>query len=287
MRSVAITRFSKLLLGWLGIACLAFAGCQRSVNSVGGPFAPAGGSAPMTGSGPLIPLGPITGATRVPPPSTGSSNLDNSYAPPAAPSGGLSMNDALPRTPGAEVAAPANRYRDSLGGMPIQDLASQLSAAPTAQYPQNYNDQTQGAVGSGLAGGPTNSVALASATQSAPPQSFANSGAPGYGAAAGATDPAARMRPIQYGYSVTPPPRYRGIESSISTPQPSPVQPLASSSMSDSWQSPSGPQPTAGNGVASTGSGVVNAVYSSPKTGASTASTADAALPWRSPSVAR
>ncbi len=145
------------------------------------------------------------------------------------------------------VNAPSNGFRDSLGGMPIQDLTAQLSPAQRAPYASSYVETNSAIpVGSGLASG-ANPVSLASAT------SFAAS-SPG----ANSNNPADRMRPMEPGYSVTPPPRYRGIESSISTPQPAPVQPVANRNQVDSWQTPAANNPASGTGVA-------NAAYTAPK----------------------
>lgn len=278
MRSIATKRFSSLLLGSLGFTSIVFAGCQRSVNPIGGPFAPAGSSAPITGTGPLIPLGPMTGGTRVPPPSTGSSNLDNSYsATGPVTDGKLSMSDVVGSGTNSYVSVPTNSFRDSLGGMPIQDLSAQLSSPrmntqPMSSGQQPYvstlgDNRSNSAVGSGLATMQPGPVSLASATSFASPSLGAN-----------AMTPADRMRPIETGYSVTPPPRYRAIESSISTPQPSPVQSVVSGSQIDSWESPS---------TNNSNAGVANAVYSSPKQPASSQPTIDQPLPWRSPTLAR
>lgn len=111
------------------------AGCQRPLGSTTGPYAPAG-TLPPASSPPLIPFGSLNGATRVPPPPTGSSQVSSGYdgQPPAqftaqaAPGGfasplvSLAANDS------------ASGRRQALGGMPVIDLTAGMndSAVPAS-----------------------------------------------------------------------------------------------------------------------------------------------------------
>ncbi len=122
---------AKRLLLLLPIGLLSL-GCQRSLNGslATGPFAPAG-TATQVSNSPLIPLGPISGATRVPPPATGSSSSGSNYL--GAPS--ASNFDAIQSTSlqaANSFSPPAGSFRSSLGGMNVIDMTAQ------AQPPTNY-----------------------------------------------------------------------------------------------------------------------------------------------------
>lgn len=107
-------------------------GCQQTLGPAAGTHAPAGTLS--TGNHqPLIPLTPFTGATRVPPPPTGSSQVSTveGYGGPqaaAAPAGQWHRLDAA----GSFVhttAAQTEPHRSRLGGMPVTDLTSDLATA--------------------------------------------------------------------------------------------------------------------------------------------------------------
>jgi len=114
-------------------ATVLLCGCQRNMGpSASGPFAPAGTLAP-TSSQPLIPFGPLTGATRVPPPPTGSAQASNGYAAPtgtATPTGSPQSNLQLQGVNNGNFDAFAHRSNPQLtstrrslpGGMPVIDL---------------------------------------------------------------------------------------------------------------------------------------------------------------------
>lgn len=259
--------------------CLFAAGCQRSMTGslASGPFAPAG-TAVQAGNAPLIPMGPITGATRVPPPATGSSSTTNSYlgTPSASNFGGGSSLQA--GGPSSEVLAvsngavggamsPAATFRNSLGGMNVIDLTNQNP--PANGYPGNPM----------IASYPTAPV--------------------GSGVAAPAQQPADLLRPIDQPFAAMPIPRYRGMEdASLPLPAPAPfvagVQPaggLAAAS-SDSWQTiqPAAVQVAATPSSSQVAPSSLRGTMGGSSPGPSTepiSRTANTALPWRSPTTAR
>lgn len=270
-----------LLLILLPAACLLGSGCQRSVTGplASGPFAPAG-TAVQSGSVPLIPLGPVSGATRVPPPATGSSSSSNSYmgTPSAANFGG---GAALASTPGGfsggavvstgwpanPSVAPADSFRSTLGGMNVIDLTNQdplpsnpyLADPMVASYPAPP-------IGSGVAYPSGHAVQVSPA----------------------GLQPADLLRPIDQPYAAVPVPRYRGMED-LSQQQPPPppfnsgVRPAGGLSglPSDAWQTV---QPVAAQAIST------RPATSSASPGPSTEPairTANPSLPWRSPTTAR
>ena len=284
-------------------------GCQRSMNgsTAGSPFAPAGSTA-TANSSPLFPVGPITGATRVPPPATGSANPGNSYlgtpsaAMPQSNSPSNSSFAAAPASfsasaPTAASAGPNDTFRNSLGGMPVIDLTTQ------AQIPAAGNFAQGPAVGSGLASAPpVQPYAQPNMQPYAQPQRIETS--------AWATLPSDRLRPIDGPYAAAPVPQYRGYgtpasvspASSIAVPSHSGVVPAGGVTSSDPWQST---QPVPANGYVATSSGaapvgvradgpstdpVTNSGTSASAPGSSTVPTSTASsnsLPWRSPTTAR
>lgn len=293
-------------------------GCQRSMNgsSAGSPFAPAG-STSTANSSTLFPVGPITGATRVPPPATGSANPGNSYlgTPSAAmPQSNSSLNSSFAAAPAsfsapaptAASAGPNDTFRNSLGGMPVIDLTAQAqSPAPGAIAPSSF---AQGpAVGSGLASAqPAKPYAQPYAQPNmqpfAQPQRVETS--------AWAAQPSDLLRPIDGPYAAAPVPQYRGYgtptnvspASSIAVPSHSGVVPAGGATSSDPWQST---QPVPASGYVATSSGaapvgvraggpstdpVTNAGASGSTPGSTSATTSSASsnsLPWRSPTTAR
>lgn len=146
------------------IAAALFGGCQKTMGTAAnGPFAPAGTLAPAT-SQPLTPIWPLSGATRVPPPPTGSTQASNHYSSPTAMSGGDPLGNPAaydsfasssgqtapgnvpfnhpPATPPSLSANASN----NLGGMPVIDLTAGMNAP--RKMPIQYSNQ---AVGSGIA----------------------------------------------------------------------------------------------------------------------------------------
>lgn len=157
-------QFAKSTASLTVLAVGLFCGCQKPMgNAANGPFAPAGTLSPAT-SQPLIPFGPIGGATRVPPPPTGSSQANNQYSTPTAamPIGGAAPYDSFassvaPPIGPADVNPPqfapqtapplSDNSRNNLGGMPVIDLTAGMNT------PQNMpNPYANQAVGSGIAG---------------------------------------------------------------------------------------------------------------------------------------
>jgi len=141
------------------LATILLCGCQRNMGpSASGPFAPAGTLAP-TSSQPLIPFGPLTGATRVPPPPTGSTQASNGYAAPtgnAVPSGSPQSNLQPHGIDSGNYDAFAQRSNPQLtstrrslpGGMPVIDLTSgPSSSSQTLNQPAIASNQP---VGSGV-----------------------------------------------------------------------------------------------------------------------------------------
>lgn len=152
-------QFAKSTTSLTFLAVGLFCGCQKPMgNAANGPFAPAGTLSPAT-SQPLIPFGPIGGATRVPPPPTGSTQANNQYSSPSAsmPIGGAApydsfANSVAPPVGPAAVNTPqftpplSANSRSNLGGMPVIDLTAGMNAPQNMSIP--YANQ---AVGSGIA----------------------------------------------------------------------------------------------------------------------------------------
>jgi len=262
------------VLIFLVTAASASAGCQRSMSGgmPSSPFGttamPANTMAPV-GSSPLIPLGPITGATRVPPPPTNSTGTNAYLGPPSASTfdpRGASMAQApltqpqLAQAPLSNASPMANvhppsAFRDSLGGMPINDLTATTPATylpvayPVGSYPQNAYP-------------PAPVAAYNPAVQQA---SLAS--------------PANLMRPIDAAYppaqyAGVPAPRYRGMQTQTGYG----VAPAAYAT-GDAWQSTPQPgvSPMPAMGFPSTAPPAMQPVVQS----------ADGSLPWRSPTTAR
>lgn len=142
------TRVSVLVL-------LAFAGCQRATNPAIGPFSPTGNVNPVS-SPTLIPFGNFNEATRVPPPSTGSSQVSNGYSalapnsPVAYAAGGDAVNPPAGTwfasdSGGNPVQPPMNSVatnvpneppRVLLGGMPVNDLT--VAMRDSRMLPNDY-----------------------------------------------------------------------------------------------------------------------------------------------------
>lgn len=284
-------------------------GCQRSMNgsTAGSPFAPAGPTA-TANSSPLFPVGPITGATRVPPPATGSANPGNSYL--STPSAAMPQSNSPPNSsfaaapasfsataPTAASAGPNDTFRNSLGGMPVIDLTTQ------AQSPAAGNVAQGTFMGSGPGNAPpVQPYAQPSMQPFGQPQPVETS--------AWATQPSDLLRPIDGPYAAAPVPQYRGYgtptnvspASSIAVPSHSGVVPAGGVTSSDPWQSTQ-PVPASGYVATSSGAAPVGAPAGGPSTdpvtnsnaGASTpgsstvptSSASSSALPWRSPTTAR
>lgn len=262
---------------------LASVGCQRSMNGsmATGPFAPAGSMAPA-GNSPLIPIGPVSGATRVPPPATGSSSSANGYQGAAlSPSSNVGLasdvdangqvaplnpNTGFAAAPSSQNAAPAS-FRSSLGGMPINDLTNQgsvpLPQAPPSSFAGGYQ---AGVVGSGVA--------------------YPSSNAP-LETSAWAQQPADLLRPIDTPYAAVPVPRYRGMEQ----PYNAAVQPAGGSVAADAWQTTLPNNPQANYPQPASVPAPVRQASLTPSTdpvGTDSAfQTGTPSLPWRSPTTAR
>jgi len=152
-------QFAKSTASLSVLAVGLFCGCQKQMgNTANGPFAPAGTLSPAT-SQPLIPFGPIGGATRVPPPPTGSTQANNPYSAPTAASASMPIGNSLPydsfagsatvNSPqmGPQSAAPLiSGSSSNLGGMPVIDLTAGMNAPQN--MPISYTSQP---VGSGIA----------------------------------------------------------------------------------------------------------------------------------------
>src|SRR5690606_25283288 len=109
-----------------------FAGCQRPMGSATGPYAPAG-SLPPASSQPLIAFGSLKGATRVPPPPTGSSQVSSSYdGQPAAQFSAQTVpgSSGIAASSLAASGSSAGGQRQMLGGMPVIDLTAGMMDAP-------------------------------------------------------------------------------------------------------------------------------------------------------------
>jgi hypothetical protein len=255
---------------------LASAGCQRSMNGsmATGPFAPAGSMAPA-GNSPLIPIGPVSGATRVPPPATGSSSSANGYLGAAmspAPNAGLvssfdsGSNEAQWNQ--TMASAPPSSFRSSLGGMPINDLTNQGSVSLQQAPPSSFAGGNQaGVVGSGVAY----------------PASYAASET-----SAWAQQPADLLRPIDTPYAAVPVPRYRGMEQ----PYNGAVQPAGGFVAVDSWQTTQPIYPQENYPETASASAPVRQTSMTPSTDpignqSPAFQTSSPSLPWRSPTTAR
>jgi len=262
------------------------AGCQRSMTGsmATGPFAPAGSMAPA-GNSPLIPIGPVSGATRVPPPSTGSSSPSNGYlgAPSASTfdaraattlqantgSTNSNANSGLGATqfnPNTAMTPQPPSFRDSLGGMPVNDLTNQ-GPVPTIQAPPTSfaGSYPPAVVGSGVAY-PTPSAAAETS--------------------AWAQQPSDLLRPIEVPYAAIPVPRYRGMEPTPQQYAPA-VQPAGGFAAADSWQTT---QPNYPSTPSSPPSVIQTSLVPSTDpvgTGRPTYQSAGPPLPWRSPTTAR
>ncbi len=133
-----------LLIFWASSA----GGCHRSMNPAVAPYGANGAMAPA-GSQPLIPFGPLQGATRVPPPATGSSQASLGYQGPttamASPIGsGFVASTAAPHDSfaGQSITNQSNGSpaRTSMGGMPVIDLTAGLA---DRRPPANASQQQQ------------------------------------------------------------------------------------------------------------------------------------------------
>jgi len=260
----------SLLFVAAGLSIFGSTGCQRSMNGsmATGPFAPAGSMAP-TSSAPLIPIGPVNGATRVPPPSTGSSSPNSAYlsTPTTSSIDNRSVN-TLQANAGnvspnfGNAGLPPATFRDSLGGMPINDLTYQSTI--NQSVPASYSDPYQTtAVGSGL-----------NQQYAAAPTSLS------------AQQPSDLLRSIETPSNAVPVPRYRGMESYEQAYNPA-VQPVPGFTTTDSWQTtqPVNPPSTVGQpAIRQTSTASSTGPISN---GQSAVQTASPSLPWRSPTTAR
>ncbi|MGV3486439.1 MAG: hypothetical protein ACO1RT_18625 [Planctomycetaceae bacterium] len=248
-----------------------------------GPFAPAGTVTP-TGS-PLIPLGPVSGATRVPPPATGSASASNSYVGNALVSNsGMTGNSGYAGVdagaPATALAAsgnvnPSDQFRNSLGGMNVIDLTGPLPPPPV------YSGQPAGA-----------SYAAANSAQGGVIGSgVVPAAASGSDAFVPAQQPADLLRPLDQTYASAPGPVYRGMEGSgfqaAASASVSPSATGVATASSDAWQAP--PQVVQATHTRPTEAGT-RLTESSRSPGPSTepvTHTASPSLPWRSPTTAR
>jgi hypothetical protein len=280
-------------------------GCQRSMNGsmASGPFAPAGTASPG-GSSPLFPMGPITGATRVPPPATGTSSASNGYigapsasnftTPSTLQANNNSVNAASPSDLGASgafanqsVAVPGNSFRNSLGGMPAIDLTSQLKSeqAPTPTYGNSSLASSAAVAGNQAYGNFAASAPIGSGVYPAP---YATE------TSVHTALPSQLLRPIDQPYAAVPVPRYRGMEPSSfpgnATLVPS-VAPAGGFPASDAWQSVSSQPVPAASYSSGPNVGVTQTGPSTepvrPASSAPAAQVASPSLPWRSPTTAR
>ncbi len=105
------------------------AGCQRPMGSATGPYAPAG-SLPPASSQPLIPFGSLNGATRVPPPPTGSSQVSSGYDGQPAAQFSAQAAPGIAASSFAANGSSSGGQRQSLGGMPVIDLTAGMIEAP-------------------------------------------------------------------------------------------------------------------------------------------------------------
>ncbi len=288
---------SWLLLPLAFGLCAAGSGCQRPFGSsfASGAFAPAGTAAPQ-GNAPLFPIGPVTGATRVPPPPTGSA-APNAYSSP--PTAFSPANTTVPALSNGLVESPSingsvtspnqvatNNFRSSLGGMQVIDLTGQPSLSNQAFGETSYGSNGL-PIGSGLSVSPITPVNGSVALADVNAQGIAPSNAL-------AGNSPVILRPIDTPPSASPIPRYRGIDSqfpggaSLTQLNVAPVRPAGGFANSDSWQSV---QP-ANAQVAGAANASPNRILEAASTpaNASTPSgvrTASPALPWRSPTTAR
>lgn len=130
-RPLSQAMFAVCLTAALGMAT----GCQRPFGQSPGGYSAPGAMTPA-GSQTLFPIGPIQGATRVPPPSTGSSQVSNGYA------GRPSMLSHADSGMGAgHLAAASSNSRSTMGGMPVIDLTAGLNDSrpfQAATHPQTH-----------------------------------------------------------------------------------------------------------------------------------------------------
>ena len=197
------------------------------------------------GNAPLFPIGPVTGATRVPPPPTGSASPNAYSSPPTAFSPANTtvpaLSNGLAESPSinGSVTSPnqvaTNNFRSSLGGMQVIDLTGQPSLSNQAFGETSYGSNGL-PIGSGLSVSPitpvNGSVALADVNaQGMAPSSALAGNSP------------VILRPIDTPPSASPIPRYRGIDSqfpggaSLTQLNVAPVRPAGGFANSDSWQS--------------------------------------------------
>lgn len=172
-------------------------GCQKPMGTASGPYAPAGTLAPNTSSTPLIPFGSLNGATRVPPPPTGSTQAAAPYTGPAAGSvsGNTPTQDSFaPANSAANQYAAAPAVRQTLGGMPVIDLTAGFSGSPT--QPAAFNAPGNSApIGSGVATANTGWQATGTAQPGMNPQSMGNPQIP-QNISVNPSDLASRLRPL-------------------------------------------------------------------------------------------
>ncbi len=113
-----------------------FAGCQQPMGAATASYAPAG-TLPPASSPPLVPFGSLNGATRVPPPPTGSSQVSSGYdGQPAAQFSAQATPGGFGNPLSSVAANGSSGQRQSLGGMPVIDLTAGLnqSAPPIAGF---------------------------------------------------------------------------------------------------------------------------------------------------------
>jgi hypothetical protein len=274
-------------------------GCQRSMNGsmASGPFAPAGTTAPAGGSQ-LFPMGPITGATRVPPPSTGSSSASNGYI--GTPSASnfaapntmqASLNSGSPTAgpaPVDSVAVQGNSLRNSLGGMPVIDLTAQLS-------PEQPPAPVYGSSSFGGTAPQTSAQGYDSFASSAPVGSGVYPAPYASETSVRTAQPSELLRPIDQPYAAVPVPRYRGIEPTAVAPNAYAAAPTVSPAggfpSTDAWQSVASQPVPAANYSTGANVGVTRSGPSTEPvrqaTNAPAAQVASPSLPWRSPTTAR
>ena len=128
---------SAVTISFCVAATSLLAGCQRPMGSTTGPYAPAG-SLPPASSQPLIPFGSLNGATRVPPPPTGSSQVSSGYdGQPAAQFTAQATPGGFGNPLSSIASGSSSGQRQSLGGMPVIDLTAGMidSAAPLPGLP--------------------------------------------------------------------------------------------------------------------------------------------------------
>jgi hypothetical protein len=169
------------------------------MGTASGPYAPAGTLPPNTTSTPLIPFGSLNGATRVPPPPTGSTQAAAPYNAAGPAAGSVSANTAFPNTFASDngfanqtAAAPA--IRQTLGGMPVIDLTAGFSGASTQPAAFNAPNNTA-PIGSGVASVNTGWQATGTDQAGMAPQAIGNPQIP-QSISVNPTDLASRLRPL-------------------------------------------------------------------------------------------